>query len=239
MICIYCHNPVILSIGIQVMNKTILVVDDDATIRDILERYLRREGFSVRTTADGQTALHTVSTEKPDLIVLDLMLPQLDGWEVCRRLRAETTVPILMLTARGEEYERILGLGLGADDYVTKPFSPGEVVARIKAIFRRIDLARAVAPLREEIIHARSIVIDPRTRQATVSGKQVSLTPKEFDLLHFLASHPRQVFSQQQLLDQIWSYTYAGQTSTVTVHIRHLREKIEEDPARPQLIETV
>ncbi len=221
------------------MSKTILVIDDDATIRDVLERYLRREGFAVRTTADGQTALQTVSTEKPDLIVLDLMLPQLDGWEVCRRLRAETTVPILMLTARGEEYERILGLGLGADDYVTKPFSPGEVVARIKAIFRRIDMARAVAPLREELIHARSIVIDPRTRQATVSGKQVSLTPKEFDLLHFLASHPRQVFSQQQLLDQIWSYTYAGQTSTVTVHIRHLREKIEEDPARPQLIETV
>ncbi len=204
------------------MSKTILVIDDDATIRDVLERYLRREGFAVRTTADGQTALQT-----------------LDGWEVCRRLRAETTVPILMLTARGEEYERILGLGLGADDYVTKPFSPGEVVARIKAIFRRIDMARAVAPLREELIHARSIVIDPRTRQATVSGKQVSLTPKEFDLLHFLASHPRQVFSQQQLLDQIWSYTYAGQTSTVTVHIRHLREKIEEDPARPQLIETV
>ena len=221
------------------MSKTILVIDDDATIRDVLERYLRREGFAVRTTADGQTALQTVSTEKPNLIVLDLMLPQLDGWEVCRRLRAETTVPILMLTARGEEYERILGLGLGADDYVTKPFSPGEVVARIKAIFRRIDMARAVAPLREELIHARSIVIDPRTRQATVSGKQVSLTPKEFDLLHFLASHPRQVFSQQQLLDQIWSYTYAGQTSTVTVHIRHLREKIEEDPARPQLIETV
>ncbi len=158
------------------MSKTILVIDDDATIRDVLERYLRREGFAVRTTADGQTALQTVSTEKPDLIVLDLMLPQLDGWEVCRRLRAETTVPILMLTARGEEYERILGLGLGADDYVTKPFSPGEVVARIKAIFRRIDMARAVAPLREELIHARSIVIDPRTRQATVSGKQVSLT---------------------------------------------------------------
>jgi len=221
------------------MSKTILVVDDDATIRDVLERYLRREGFVVRTIADGQSALQTVSTEQPDLIVLDLMLPQLDGWEICRRLRAETTIPILMLTARSEEYERILGLGLGADDYVTKPFSPGEVVARIKAIFRRIDMARAVAPLREELIHARSIVIDPRTRQATVSGKQVSLTPKEFDLLHFLASHPRQVFSQQQLLDQIWSYTYAGQTSTVTVHIRHLREKIEEDPARPQLIETV
>jgi len=221
------------------MSKTILVVDDDATIRDILERYLRREGFAVRTTADGQTALHTASTEKPDLIVLDLMLPQLDGWELCRRLRAETTIPILMLTARGEEYERILGLGLGADDYVTKPFSPGEVVARIKAIFRRIDMARAVAPLREEIIRVRSIVIVPRARQVTQAGKQVVLTPKEFDLLHFLASHPRQVFSQQQLLDQVWGYTYAGETSTVTVHVRHLREKIEGDPAHPHFIETV
>jgi DNA-binding response OmpR family regulator len=221
------------------MSKTILVVDDDATIRDVLERYLRREGFAVRTTADGQTTLQTVSTEKPDLIVLDLMLPQLDGWELCRRLRAETTIPILMLTARGEEYERILGLGLGADDYVTKPFSPGEVVARIKAIFRRIDMARAVTPLREEIIRGGPIVIDPRTRQVTVSGKPVSLTPKQFDLLHFLASYPRQVFSQQQLLDQVWSYTYAGETSTVTVHIRHLREKIESDPAHPHFIETV
>jgi len=221
------------------MTKTILIVDDDATIRDVLERYLRREGFVVLTTADGQTALQTVSTKQPDLIVLDLMLPQLDGWELCRRLRAETAIPILMLTARGEEYERILGLGLGADDYVTKPFSPGEVVARIKAIFRRIDLARAVAPVREESIRVGSIVIDPRARQVTISGKPVSLTPKEFDLLHFLAGHPRQVFSQQQLLDQVWGYRYAGETSTVTVHVRHLREKIEADPAHPHFIETV
>jgi len=221
------------------MSKTILVVDDDATIRDILERYLRREGFAVRTTADGQTALHTAFTEKPDLIVLDLMLPELDGWEICRRLRSETTIPIVMLTARGEEYERILGLGLGADDYVTKPFSPGEVVARIKAIFRRIDMIRAVTPLREEIIHVGAITIDPLARQVTLAGRQVVLTPKEFDLLYFLASHPRQVFSQQQLLDQVWGYTYAGETSTVTVHVRHLREKIEADPAHPQIIETV
>jgi two-component system, OmpR family, response regulator VicR len=221
------------------MSKTILVVDDDATIRDILERYLRREGFAVHTTADGQSALHMALAEKPDLIVLDLMLPELDGWEICRRLRAETTIPIVMLTARGEEYERILGLGLGADDYVTKPFSPGEVVARIKAIFRRIDMIRAVAPLREEIIRVGAITIDPLARQVTLAGKPVVLTPKEFDLLHFLASHPRQVFSQQQLLDQVWGYTYVGETSTVTVHVRHLREKIEADPPHPQIIETV
>src|SRR6266498_2063309 len=158
------------------MSKPLLVIDEEGTIRDVLERDSRREAFAVRAAADAESALQTVSTAQPDLIVLDLRLPQIDGWELCRRLRAETTIPILMLTARGEEYERILGLGLGADDYITKPFSPGEVVARIKAIFRRIDMARAVAPLREELIHARSIVIDPRTRQATVSGKQVSLT---------------------------------------------------------------
>jgi two-component system, OmpR family, response regulator VicR len=221
------------------MNKTILVVDDDATIRDVLERYLRREGFVVLTTNDGPTALQMAQAAKPDLIVLDLMLPQIDGWEICRRLRAETTIPIIMLTARGEEYERILGLGLGADDYVTKPFSPGEVVARIKAIFRRIEMARAVVPLREERIRVGALAIDPGARQVTVAGTPVLLTPKEFDLLHFLASHPRHVFSQQQLLDQVWSYTYTGETSTVTVHIRHLREKIEADPAHPHFIETV
>jgi len=221
------------------MSKTILVVDDDPTIRDVLERYLRREGFAVLTAADGQTALQKADSEKPDLVVLDLMLPHVDGWEICRQLRAESTVPILMLTARGEEYERILGLGLGADDYVTKPFSPGEVVARIQAIFRRIEMARSPTPLSAEIIHIGEIVIDPSVRLVTVGEQPVTLTAKEFDLLHYLASHPRQVFSREQLLDQVWGYTYAGETSTVTVHVRHLREKIETDPANPRLIETV
>jgi DNA-binding response OmpR family regulator len=221
------------------MRKTILVVDDDPTIRDVLERYLQREGFAVLTAADGQVALQKAGSEKPDLVVLDLMLPHVDGWEICRQLRAESTVPILMLTARGEEYERILGLGLGADDYVTKPFSPGEVVARIQAIFRRIEMARSPAPLSAETVHIGEIVVDPSVRQVTVKGQPVTLTAKEFDLLHYLASHPRQVFSREQLLDQVWGYTYAGETSTVTVHIRHLREKIETDPANPRLIETV
>ena len=221
------------------MRKTILVVDDDPTIRDVLERYLQREGFAVITAADGQTALQKAGSERPDLVVLDLMLPHVDGWEICRRLRAESTVPVLMLTARGEEYERILGLGLGADDYVTKPFSPGEVVARIQAIFRRIEMARSPTPLSAETIHIGEIVIDPSVRQVTVGERPVTLTAKEFDLLHYLASHPRQVFSREQLLDQVWGYTYAGETSTVTVHIRHLREKVETDPANPRLIETV
>ena len=221
------------------MRKTILVVDDDPTIRDVLERYLQREGFAVLTAADGQAALQKASSEKPDLVVLDLMLPHVDGWEICRCLRAESTVPVLMLTARGEEYERILGLGLGADDYVTKPFSPAEVVARIQAIFRRIEMARSPAPLSAETIHIGEIVIAPSVRQVTVKGQPVTLTAKEFDLLHYLASHPRQVFSREQLLDQVWGYTYAGETSTVTVHVRHLREKIETDPASPRLIETV
>lgn len=221
------------------MSKTILVVDDDPTIRDVLERYLQREGFAVLTAADGHTALQKAGSEKPDLVVLDLMLPHVDGWEICRQLRAESTVPILMLTARGEEYERILGLGLGADDYVTKPFSPGEVVARIQAIFRRIEMARSPTSLSAETIHIGEIVIDPSVRQVTAGEQPVTLTAKEFDLLHYLASHPRQVFSREQLLDQVWGYTYAGETSTVTVHVRHLREKVETDPANPRLIETV
>ena len=221
------------------MSKTILIVDDDPTIRDVLERYLRREGYAVRAAADGQTALQEVRSRKPDLVVLDLMLPGVDGWEICRRLRAESTLPILMLTARGEEYERILGLGLGADDYVTKPFSPGEVVARIQAIFRRIEMARSSLTPSAEIIRSGEMVIDPTTRQAAVRGKALTLTAKEFDLLHFLACHPGQVFSREQLLDQVWGYTYAGEASTVTVHVRHLREKIEPDVANPHLIETV
>ncbi len=221
------------------MSKTILVIDDDPTIRDVLEQYLRREGFAVLTASDGQTAFIKARSEKPDLVVLDLMLPQMDGWEVCRRLRAESTLPILMLTARGEEYERILGLGLGADDYVTKPFSPGEVVARVQAIFRRIEMARRPASPHLDRICVRDLVVDPLTRQVTRGEHTITLTPKEFDLLYFLAGHPREVWSQQQLLDQVWGYTYAGETSTVTVHIRHLREKLEADPAHPRRIETV
>jgi DNA-binding response OmpR family regulator len=221
------------------MRKTILIADDDPTIRDVLEQYLKREGFRVLIATNGQAALQTARSEKPNLVVLDLMMPELDGWEVCRRLRAESTLPILMLTARGEEYERILGLGLGADDYVTKPFSPGEVVARIKAIFRRIEMSRAPTAPSREIIRVGNLVIDPATRHVVIGGRQCDLTPKEFDLLYFLASYPRQVQSQQQLLDQVWGYTYAGETSTVTVHIRHLREKVEADPANPCLIETV
>ncbi len=221
------------------MSKTILIVDDDPTIRDVLELYLRREGFAALTAADGASALREVRSHKPDLVVLDLMLPGMDGWEVCRCLRAESAVPILMLSARGEEYERILGLGLGADDYVTKPFSPGEVMARIQAIFRRIELARAPARAVQASICAGELAIDPATRQVTRAGQAVALTAKEFDLLYYLAAHPGQVFSREQLLDQVWGYTYAGETSTVTVHIRHLREKIEPDPDHPHFIETV
>ncbi|MBI5566625.1 MAG: response regulator transcription factor [Chloroflexi bacterium] len=221
------------------MTKTVLVVDDDPTIRDVLELYLKRDGFSVLTAAEGQTALHSARANKPDLIVLDLMLPQVDGWEVCRRVRAESNVPILMVTARGEEYERILGLGLGADDYVIKPFSPGEVIARVKAIFRRIEMARATTPLSADVIRSGDLVIEPGARRVTLRDQPMALTAKEFDLLHFLASYPRQVFTREQLLDQVWGYTYAGETSTVTVHVRHLREKLEADPANPRLIETV
>jgi DNA-binding response OmpR family regulator len=221
------------------MTKTVLIADDDPTIRDVLELYLKREGFTVLSASDGQTALRIARADKPDLVMLDLMLPQVDGWEVCRQLRAESNVPILMVTARGEEYERILGLGLGADDYVTKPFSPGEVVARVKAIFRRIEMARATTTLSADVIRLGDVVINPGAHRVTLRGQPVTLTAKEFDLLHFLASYPRQVFTREQLLDQVWGYTYAGETSTVTVHVRHLREKLEWDPANPCLIETV
>ncbi len=226
------------------MSKAILIADDDPTIRDVLELYLRREGYAVLTAADGQTALDQALTAKPDLLVLDVMLPQLDGWEICRRVRAESALPILMLTARGEDYERITGLSLGADDYVTKPFSPGEIMARIKAIFRRIELARLPAAPAPGLLRCGPLTIDPATRQVTVQSgagpsASAALTAKEFDLLYFLASHPGQVFTRDQLLNQVWGYAYAGETGTVAVHIHHLREKLEPDPAKPTLIETV
>jgi len=220
--------------------KTILVVDDDRTIRDVLELYLHREGYNVITAGNGPDAMEKAGRDRPDLLVLDLMLPGLDGYEVCRRLRAAAfDMPILMLTARGEEYERITGLTLGADDYVVKPFSPGEVMARIKAILRRIKMARSPAASNVKPLTIGGLTIDPVTRLVNLSGQEVALTAKEFDLLHLLASHPRQVFTREQLLDRIWGYASAGETSTVTVHIRHLREKIETDPGRPRLIETV
>lgn len=221
----------------ETATKRILVVDDDPTISDVVARYLRSDGFDVDVALDGEAALLQAREVYPDLVVLDLMLPKVDGLEVCRRLRTWGDVPIIMLTAKGEEMDRLLGLSLGADDYLTKPFSPRELVARVKAVLRRT--AAVPAPYEGETLRFDDLSINPLTRQVLAGGKDVELTAKEFDVLLYLAQHPKQVFSREQLLNDVWDYLYAGDTSTVTVHIRRLREKIEHDPARPRFIQTV
>jgi len=212
------------------------VVDDEAMVAEVVGRYLRREGFDVVTAADGPSALDQIQKQQPDLVVLDLMLPGLDGLEVCRRLRARSQVPVIMLTARDEELDRILGLELGADDYLTKPFSPRELVARVKAVLRRATAAPKSA---DGLLEFEGLTIDPDGRTVKTNGSAVELTAKEFDLLHFLARSRGKVFTRAELLDKVWDYEFAGDDSTVTVHIRRLRSKIESDPARPAHIKTV
>ena len=214
----------------------ILVVDDDATISEVVGRYLESEGFDVDIALDGAAALERAQASSPDLVVLDLMLPKIDGIEVCRRLRTQGATPIIMLTAKGDETDKIVGLSIGADDYMTKPFSPKELVARVKAVLRRTAYPRTYG---EETLRFADLSINPKTRKVTAHGTDVDLTAKEFELLWFLGTHPGQVFSREQLLNDVWDYTYVGDTSTVTVHIRRLREKIEADPARPRHILTV
>ncbi len=220
----------------EAMGIKVLVVDDELMVTEVVERYLAREGYDVRLAADGNEALSIGQQWAPDLVILDLMLPGLDGLEVCRRLRANTQVPIIMLTARGEESDRIVGLEMGADDYMVKPFSPRELVARIKAVLRR-----TASPVLTtgNTLRFNAIAISPQTRVVTVNGQAVRLTAKEFDLLLFLSAHAGQVFTRQQLMDKVWDYTYAGDASTVTVHIRRLREKLEADPLKPRYIKTV
>jgi DNA-binding response OmpR family regulator len=216
--------------------KTILVVDDEQTIREVLRRYLEREGFRVIEAADGESALQVLDEETPSLIVLDLMLPGVDGLEIARTLRGGRSIPIVMLTARGELSDRIEGLELGADDYIVKPFSPREVTLRVQAVLRRRE---------EGTIHAGDpledggMTLNPRTRLVEIDGEPADLTAKEFDLLHFLMRHPKQVFGRDQLLDNVWGYEFYGDPSTVTVHIRRLREKIEVDPSNPKRLLTV
>ena len=221
-----------------VKQRRILVVDDEASVRDVLTRYLEREGYHVEVAADGQSALRA-AYEQPDLIVLDLMLPGVNGLEVCRRLRGQSNVPIIMLTARDEEADKLIGFTTGADDYITKPFSPAELVLRIKAVLRRVEAATAPAQQQSDVLCFDTLVISPAFRRVEVAGQAVDLTAKEFDLLHHLAGHPGQVFTRSQLLTQIWDYDYYGDSSTVTVHISRLREKIESDPAHPCHIKTV
>jgi two-component system response regulator VicR len=218
--------------------ETILVVDDEPHIREVVELYLRREGYTVLTATNGDEALRLYRQHRPDLVVLDLMLPQLSGMEVYRHMQAEQLVPVIMLTAKGSEEERIIGLSVGADDYVSKPFSPRELVARVHAVLRRVRLG-AVLQQHGKPIHSGNLRIDPTSREVLLHGQPVGLTPREFDLLYHLASHPKQVFTRNQLMDVVWGYDFIADTGTVTVHIRRLREKIEPDPSQPCYILTI
>jgi two-component system response regulator ResD len=221
------------------VQATILLVDDEAIVVEVVERYLLRDGYKVRVARDGATALEMARGEHPDLIILDVMLPGLNGLDVAQRLRAESRVPIIMLSARGEETDKIIGLGLGADDYVTKPFSPKELVARVAAVLRRTGVDTAPSTVDPQALRFGALRIDPRGRRVTRDDLALDLTAREFDLLLFLAKHPDQVFTRQQLLDQVWDFEFYGDPSTVTVHIRRLREKVESDPVRPQYLKTV
>jgi DNA-binding response OmpR family regulator len=215
--------------------KTVLVVDDEPVVREVVVRYLRRDGYRTLEAGDGDRARELVERNTPDLVILDLMLPGVDGLSLCRWIRARSEVPVIMLTARGEEADRIVGLELGADDYVTKPFSPRELAVRVRTVLRRA----APPTLDEPMLAFGALELDASTREVRRHGEPVRLTTKEFDLLWFLASHPRKVFSRGHLMERVWGYEAALDTGTVTVHIRRLREKIEDDPSHPRRLETV
>ena len=215
----------------------ILVVEDEPVVVEVVERYLLREGYSVLTAGDGEAGLRKYSESRPHLVVLDLMLPKLGGMEVCRRIREQSRTPIIMLTARGDEMDRIAGFETGADDYLAKPFSPRELVARVKAVLRRSYDDATADP--GGLVVSGDITIDPRSRTVDVGGTSVDLTAREFDLLQFLTANSGTVFSREQLLERVWKYEWYGDASTVTVHIRRLRTKVERDPENPRHIKTV
>ncbi|MFF4364781.1 response regulator transcription factor [Streptomyces sp. NPDC001594] len=216
----------------------VLVVDDDPTVAEVVTGYLTRAGHSVHHAADGPAALDAAARHEPDLVVLDLMLPGIDGLEVCRRLRAERPVPVIMLTARGDEDDRIAGLELGADDYVTKPFSPRELVLRVESVLRRSRAAAPAASGAGAPLTGAGIRLDPHTRRAVRHGRELTLTLREFDLLAHFLTHPGRAHGREELMRDVWGWEF-GDLSTVTVHVRRLRAKIEDDPAAPRLIQTV
>jgi len=218
-----------------VATNTILVVDDEELVHDLLRLYLEKEGFRVIEAWDGEDALKKLRNASPDLIILDLMLPKMDGWAVCREIRKNMTIPIIMLTAKGEEFDRVLGLEMGADDYVCKPFSPVELVARVKAVLRRSAMA---GQSDSKILSYPGMIIDYNSHRVEVDGREVALAPKEFDLLWFLASHPGRLYSREQLLKSVWDYDYLGDPRTVDTHIKRLREKLESG-AQKRYIRTV
>ena len=220
--------------------QNILIVDDEASVVEVVGLYLRREGFDIRSASDGREAFEALQKGRPDLLILDVMLPEIDGLEILRRLRSgsDAKVPVILLTARGQEVDRIYGLELGADDYVVKPFSPAELTARVKAVLRRTGTDQ-ILPGAHQTVEFEGLKIDPKTREVIVQGNRVELTATEFNLLYFLADHPRQVFSRDQLLEKVWGYSEYVDPSTVTVHIRRLREKIEIEPSDPTRLVTV
>lgn len=211
----------------------ILVVDDEEHIRELVRLYLEKEGFAVSLAVDGEEAVQKVKDVSPQLIILDIMLPKMDGWDVCREVRKFSETPIIMLTAKGEEFDKVLGLELGADDYLTKPFSPRELVARVKAILRRTSHDEPVQ--NEDQINYPGLVINHGSREVRVTGREVTLTPKEFDLLWFLAKKPGKVFTREQLLTAVWGYEYYGDLRTVDTHIKRLREKVEREGSAPRV----
>ena len=220
--------------------RSVLIVDDEPTIAEVVARYLERAGYRTWIAADGESALAQAARERPDLVVLDLMLPGSDGLRVMGRLRDQDAAPIgvILLTARGEESDRVVGLRLGADDYVVKPFSPAELVARVDAVLRRVEAGGIESESAAPLIVG-EIEIDVRGRRVRARGQEVALTAREFDMLLHMARHPHQVFSREQLMDAVWQYSFYTDTSTVTVHIRRLRAKLELDPAQPRHLQTV
>lgn len=216
--------------------EKILIVEDEPELAEILQDYLEAEGFNTCIAVDGEDGLKKYLSFSPHLVILDIMMPKLDGMEVCRILRAQSSVPILFLSSKGGDIDKILGLGLGADDYITKPFSPGEVVARVKAQLRRFMHLSAPA---SQSLSFGDLQIDINSHSVRLNNSRIELTAKEFELLVYLARHHHQVFSREQLFNQIWGYDEFGDINTVTVHIRRLREKIEADPSQPKLIQTV
>ncbi|GAC1417566.1 MAG: response regulator transcription factor [Actinomycetota bacterium] len=217
------------------MTTRVLVVEDEPVVRDVVVRYLRSEGYETAEAADGRQAQRSFTEMTPSLVLLDVMVPHIDGFELCRWIRERSSVPIIMLTAKGEETDRIVGLELGADDYVTKPFSPRELIARVRSVMRRSEITSTRQP---PIVHG-GLIIDAASREATLDGHRLELRALEFDLLRFLACHPRTVFTREQIMLGVWGGVAASDSGTLTVHIRRLREKIEQDPSRPRRIETI
>ena len=221
----------------EVQMAKILVVDDEPNIREVIGLYLRGEGYEVLSAADGEEGIELYRRGRPDLVVLDLIMPKLDGLEVCRRMQAERRVPVIMLTARGEEADRILGISAGADEYVVKPFRPRELMARVAALLRETEAMADQA--NGGVISFDGLRIDPSTREVAIRGTTSRLTAREFDLLYHMASSPGRTFTREELMEEVWRHEFAAEPSTVTMHVRRLREKIEENPGRPRHLLTV